>query len=82
MQVMGRFRVPFDDREVAVTALRHGLELQPVSINFFADPPEHGLLLGFAGLDKADAELAVKMLRKTFKELEADGAARLVPAKG
>lgn len=71
MQVMGRFRVSFDDRVVAAAALRHGLELQPVSINFFADPPEHGLLLGFAGLDEASAELAVKLLRKTFEELEA-----------
>jgi GntR family transcriptional regulator/MocR family aminotransferase len=74
MQVMGRFRLPFDDREVAVAALRHGLELQPVSINFFADPPEHGLLLGFAGLDEASAELAVKVLRRTFEELEAGSA--------
>jgi GntR family transcriptional regulator / MocR family aminotransferase len=72
MQVMGRFRVPFDDRKVVVVARRHGLDLQPVSINFFADPPEHGLLLGFAGLDEGSAELAVKALRKTFEELEAN----------
>jgi GntR family transcriptional regulator/MocR family aminotransferase len=76
MQVMGRFLVPLDDRGVATAALDNGLELQPVSINFFTDPPEHGLLLGFAGLDETNAELAVKLLRKTFEELEANSAAK------
>ena len=72
MQVMGRFAVPFDDRKVVAAARRHGLELQPVSINFFSDPAEHGLLMGFAGLDERSAEQAVKALRRAFEQLETE----------
>ena len=34
------------------------------------------VLLGFAGLDETNAELAVKLLRKTFEQLEANSAAK------
>ena len=77
MQVMGRFTVPFDDRSVVAAARRHGLELQPVSINFFTDPAEHGLLLGFAGVDQKNAELAIEALRKTFLQLDVNASNKI-----
>ena len=69
MQVFGRFRQPFDDRAVAAASLRHGLDVQPVSINYCCDPPEHGLLLGYAALDDATAVKAIKALRASFEDL-------------
>jgi DNA-binding transcriptional MocR family regulator len=44
--------------------------VQPVSIDYHCDAPEHGLLLGFAAISTAEAEKAVRALRKTFRELE------------
>jgi GntR family transcriptional regulator/MocR family aminotransferase len=70
MQTIGRFVQSFDDREVAATALARGVHVQPVSINFHDDPPEHGLLLGFAALGERQAGSAVAALRATFEELE------------
>lgn len=69
MQVFARFRQPFDDCAVAAAALRHGVDVQPVSINYRSDAPEHGLLLGFAALDDATAVKAVHALRLSFEEM-------------
>ena len=70
MQVMGRLLAPFSDQDVTAEGLRNGIDLQPVSVNFFHDAPEHGLLLGFASLDEKSAEAAVRVLRTTFQQLE------------
>ena len=70
MQVLARFVEPIDDCEFAAAALRHGVDVQPVSIDYHCDAPEHGLLLGFAAISTAEAEKAVRALRKTFRELE------------
>jgi GntR family transcriptional regulator/MocR family aminotransferase len=69
MQLLARFRRPFDDREVAAAALREGLDVQANSINYFAGPPEHGLLLGYAALDDRQALRAVLALRAAFVRL-------------
>jgi GntR family transcriptional regulator/MocR family aminotransferase len=71
MQLLGRFVMPFDDGTVAAAALRHGVDVQPISINFHHDPPEHGLFLGFAGLEEKDVLPTILALRVTFRELEA-----------
>jgi len=70
MQVMARFVTPIDDCRFAEAALAHGADVQPVSIDYHCDEPEHGLLLGFAALDGAKAEKAVLALRETFLSLE------------
>jgi GntR family transcriptional regulator/MocR family aminotransferase len=70
MQVLGRFLWPFDDQEVAAAALERGIDVQPISINFHQGPAEHGLLLGFAGLDERSTRAAVTALQTTFRELE------------
>jgi GntR family transcriptional regulator/MocR family aminotransferase len=72
MQILGRLTA-FDDRAVVSAALRHGLDLQPISINFHVDQPEHGLLLGFAQHNERRALRAVLALKATLAELEASG---------
>ena len=71
MQLLGRFILPFDDRAVAAMALSHGVDAQPVSANYQCDPPQHGLLLGYAGLSDRASRAAIAGLRETFKKLEA-----------
>jgi GntR family transcriptional regulator/MocR family aminotransferase len=70
MQVLARFIEPCDDCEFAAAALRNGVDVQPVSIDYHCDAPESGLLLGFAALSSAQAEKAIRALRKTFLEME------------
>jgi GntR family transcriptional regulator / MocR family aminotransferase len=70
MQLLGRFVWPFDDQKVAAAALKRGVDVQPISINFYQYPPEHGLLLGFAGLDERETIAAVAGLEATFRDLE------------
>jgi GntR family transcriptional regulator/MocR family aminotransferase len=77
MQLLGRFVMPFDDGAVAAAALRHGVDVQPISINFHHDPPEHGLLLGFAGLEERDVLPTILALRATFRELEASARGKI-----
>jgi GntR family transcriptional regulator/MocR family aminotransferase len=70
MQVLGRLVAPLDDQEVVAAGLRHGLDLQPISINFHFDKAEQGLLLGFAQLDERKAMSAIRALKATFMELK------------
>lgn len=70
MQVVGQFTQPMNDVEVAGRALEKGVDVQPVSINYFCDPPRHGLLFGYAALDEAEMITAVMALQATFHEVE------------
>jgi GntR family transcriptional regulator / MocR family aminotransferase len=55
---------------VAAAALRRGVDVQPVSINYRYQVPEHGLLLGFAALDEKAMIAAVAGLEAAFGDLE------------
>lgn len=70
MQVLAKFVKPLNDQTVAAVALKHGLDVQPISINFYKDPPEHGLLLGFARLDEREMAAAIRLLKATFLDAE------------
>jgi GntR family transcriptional regulator / MocR family aminotransferase len=70
MQLLARLRPSWDDRIVAAAALRRGVDVQPVSINYRYQVPEHGLLLGFAALNEKAMSAAVSGLEEAFKELE------------
>lgn len=72
MQLLARLRPPWDDRAVAGAALRRGVDVQPVSINYRYQVPEHGLLLGFAALDEKAMNAAVAGLEAAFGDLERD----------
>ena len=76
MQVFARFVAPFDDREIAQAALARGLDVQPISINYHHVEPEHGLLLGFAGLNDRQARRVVLSLKAMFEEIGAPADSR------
>jgi GntR family transcriptional regulator/MocR family aminotransferase len=69
IQLLGQFAMPMNDVEVANLACQKGVDVQPVSINYYCDRPRHGLLLGYAALDEAETLKAVT-LRATFEEIE------------
>lgn len=73
MQIFASFRPAWDDRAVAAAALAHGVDVQPVSINYRYQQPEHGLLLGFAALDEKAMGVAISGLRAAFEDLERHG---------
>jgi len=70
MQFMGKFTGQLNDELVASAALKRGVHVQPLSINFHATRPEHGLLLGFAALNELEMKRAVTRLRATFEDFE------------
>jgi len=70
IQLLGQFAMRMNDVEVASLAFHKGVDVQPVSINYYRDRPQHGLLLGYAALDEAETLKAVKTLRATFEEIE------------
>ena len=72
MQLLARLRLPWDDRAVARAALHRGVDVQPVSINYRYQTPEHGLLLGFAALDEKAMNAAVAGLEAAFGDLQRD----------
>jgi GntR family transcriptional regulator/MocR family aminotransferase len=70
IQLLGQFTMAMNDAEVASQAFKKGVQVQPVSINYYRDPPRHGLLFGYAALDQAETLKAVTALRATFQEIE------------
>jgi GntR family transcriptional regulator/MocR family aminotransferase len=71
MQLFGKFSVSFNDCAVAAAALRRGVDVQPVSINYHYGKPEHGLLLGY---DERDMQRAIGALRDAFRDVEVAAA--------
>lgn len=70
MQLLARFKLPLNDADVVAAAVKEGLDVQGISINYHSTPPEHGLLLGYAALDERQILRAVLALRATFMRLE------------
>lgn len=69
MQLFASLPSDWDDRIVTAAALRHGVDVQPVSINYRYRTPDNGLLLGFAALDEKTMTTAIGCLRTTFESL-------------
>jgi GntR family transcriptional regulator/MocR family aminotransferase len=70
MQVIGRFKHPMDDGEVLAAALRHGVDFSRMSTHYRYSKPEHGMFLGYAGIDAEQTRIGVERLRSAFEELE------------
>jgi GntR family transcriptional regulator/MocR family aminotransferase len=79
MQILARFKSPMNDIMVTEAGYRHGIDIQPISINYAFDPPEHGLLLGYAALDSREILTAVLALRASFESAAQTGQDGLVP---
>jgi GntR family transcriptional regulator/MocR family aminotransferase len=69
IQLLGQFTTPMHDGEVAEIAVRRGIDLQSVSINYYHDLPRHGLLFGYAALNEQETMRAILALRETFREI-------------
>jgi len=70
MQVVGRFARPRDDADVRATALRHGVDFSRLSVHYRHSEPEHGMMLGYAGVSQEQARQGVERLRAAFEELD------------
>ena len=71
MQLLANLLPPWDDRLITSAARLHGVDVQPVSMNYRYQTPEHGLLLGFAALDEKNMHAAIAGLQATFRDLDA-----------
>jgi GntR family transcriptional regulator/MocR family aminotransferase len=69
MQMMGRLGPGLDDRAVAAAALRRGIDVLPLSTQYHHGRPEHGLLLGFAGVAERETLAGIKALQEAFLEV-------------
>jgi GntR family transcriptional regulator/MocR family aminotransferase len=70
MQLLASFKQPLNDFDVVAAAVKEGLDVQAISINYHSTPPEHGLLLGYAAMDERQILRAVLALRAAFMRLE------------
>ena len=70
MQLLGRFTRPYSDADVVAAAVKEGLDVQGISINYHSTKPEHGLLLGYAAMDDRQIVRAVLALRAAFMRLD------------
>ena len=70
MQVVGRFKQPFDDGEVLAVARRHGVDFSRMSQHYHDSPPRHGMFLGYAGVNERQMHRGIERLRLVFEELE------------
>jgi len=70
MQLLGSFTRPYKDGDVVAAALKEGLDVQGISINYHSSEPEHGLLLGYAAMDERQILRAVLALRAAFMRLD------------
>jgi GntR family transcriptional regulator/MocR family aminotransferase len=70
IQLIGRFTQPFDDHQVAGLVRSYGLDVHPLSANFHSDPPQQGLLLGFAKLNDRQSAAAIAAMRQAFEDIE------------
>ncbi|TGQ69916.1 PLP-dependent aminotransferase family protein [Mesorhizobium sp. M00.F.Ca.ET.186.01.1.1] len=70
MQLLASFVRPYSDSDVVAAALKEGLDVQGISINYHSSEPEHGLLLGYAAMDERQILRAVLALRAAFVRLD------------
>lgn len=67
IQLVGLFHENLDDKLVAKTALQHGVNVSPLSIQFRFGHEQRGLVMGFAASDQRVTKKALIKLREMFK---------------
>lgn len=69
MQLVGRFKCSLDDGDLHAAAHRRGADFSRLSVQYQHFAPEQGAMLGFAGVNEADAQTGVTRLREAFEDL-------------
>jgi GntR family transcriptional regulator / MocR family aminotransferase len=67
IQLVGLFRRACDDTAIAKAALDHGINVSPLSMQYRHGNPRHGLVMGFAAVDRATTEKAIARLGRVLK---------------
>ena len=80
MQLLASFTRPLNDVDVVAAAVKEGLDVQAISINYHSTAPEHGLLLGYAAMDERQILRAVLALRAAFMRLDRQYATPRAPS--
>jgi GntR family transcriptional regulator/MocR family aminotransferase len=70
MQMIGRFREPLDDGDVHAAARRHGVDFSRLSMQYRHTKPDHGLMLGYAGVNEEQTQIGIERLRLAFEDLD------------
>lgn len=82
MQLLARFVRPYEDAEVVAAAVKEGLDIQGISINYHSTLPRHGLLLGYTSMDERQILRAILSLRAAFMRVDRDRASQAPAARG
>lgn len=70
MQLIARLNADQNDQRVRELALRHGVSLSALSQHYMGEEKEHGLLLGYAGVNSRAMEAGIQGLKRAFIESE------------
>jgi len=73
LSLVGWLPAGTDDKQVAAAAIRHGVEVVPLSQFYAGECPRPGLLLGFGGTDEPEIEEGMQRLQLAFDELRSSG---------
>jgi GntR family transcriptional regulator/MocR family aminotransferase len=68
IQITSLFRSEADDRRLADIARRRGVNLAPLSLYYLGEPRRPGLLLGYAGVSKNEADRGLLVLRDVLRD--------------
>lgn len=66
IQVLAKFKKPIDDKFISAMASSAGVDLLPLSINYFFDQPQHGILFGYAQASDLEMSKAIAILKQIF----------------
>jgi GntR family transcriptional regulator/MocR family aminotransferase len=69
IQLVGLLRSGIDDRMVAAAAARRGVNVSPLSLQYWRADKRQGLVMGFASADERNMRLAAGALRNVLREL-------------
>lgn len=77
IQVVAQFLDPTDDRAFAAAALRSGVNVSPLSMQFSCTAPQSGLVMGFAASDSRHQTNGFRRMRDVFSEFSGTDRATL-----
>jgi GntR family transcriptional regulator/MocR family aminotransferase len=68
IQQVAWFRTPTDDRRIAARAMREGVNVSPLSMQYRHGRPTAGLVLGFAAVDRKEQVWGFRRLSAVLRD--------------